>query len=140
MEIIKCACGKDFEGIKGKEDTCPDCLKLVIKGEGVKLGQCPYCGSINYSRYDNSLNEDEFKVLCECDDCEKHFTEYFDLCDIETSDSPEGDIICYSSRFSHDEKQALLCAMGLLIDMDGDCKNYSDIIAKLEGKLVKSSA
>ena len=28
---IKCECGKEFTGWQDKEDTCPSCLKDIIK-------------------------------------------------------------------------------------------------------------
>jgi len=33
MARLKCDCGKYFEGMFGKEDTCPTCLRRLIKGE-----------------------------------------------------------------------------------------------------------
>jgi len=28
---IKCECGTTFKGTKGKEDTCPKCLKKILR-------------------------------------------------------------------------------------------------------------
>ena len=35
MDKIKCNCGKEFWGMEGKEDTCPQCLKGFIKGSTI---------------------------------------------------------------------------------------------------------
>jgi hypothetical protein len=34
-ENIKCSCGNVFKGVKGKEDTCPDCLNFIINVEDI---------------------------------------------------------------------------------------------------------
>ena len=45
----------------------------------IKLGECPYCQSINYSRQETEFTDDWIKVPCECHDCNKEFVEYFGL-------------------------------------------------------------
>lgn len=59
MSKIKCGtCGEEFDGMEGKEDTCPKCMKRVLEGEEVgaycdkcamemeydEQGNCMVCG------------------------------------------------------------------------------------------------
>lgn len=39
---IKCSCGKKFYGMENKEDTCPDCLKEILKGKKQKTDICKH--------------------------------------------------------------------------------------------------
>ena len=40
MSWIMCECGDSFWGQRGKEDTCPKCLKLLLKPQKeIKRGE-----------------------------------------------------------------------------------------------------
>lgn len=104
MVKIKCECGDEFEGVEGKEDTCPKCLKELINP--TKLGECPFCHSVDYTRSVNCFEEDFVRMDCSCDKCDKWFTEYYGLDEIKFDVNGE-EFICNKS-LSKDEKELII--------------------------------
>lgn len=99
----------------------------------VELGKCPHCNSINYSRYDTDLNEDFFTARCECNDCGKEFKEYFGLDEVKFD--KDGKEIILNKAFIKHERETLIEALNLLIDTEGDTKDYIRIFNILNGGL-----
>lgn len=105
------------------------------KYKNISLGECPYCNSVNYTRVDNEWVDDFVNVSCNCNDCNKDFTEYFQLDEVKF-DCKEDDI-CLGNTLGYSEKEILLKAMNLLIETEGDTKDYTGILTILKGGLIR---
>ncbi len=114
----------------------------MVKTNEIKLGQCPYCNTLNYSR--GSLEIEEDFVFCDnnCDNCGEDFREYFGLDEVRFKEKIStdeevtyGDYIIYNNTLIKDEKETLLGAMNLLVDREGDTKDYTRIFNILYGRL-----
>jgi len=74
MAEIKCECGQKFQGLEGKEDTCPKCLKQAMCPHEKISGIESYAvdgymedGTIHLKSYDGGLDS------LECENCGKQF-------------------------------------------------------------------
>ena len=82
--------------------------KILNKLEGkieVKLGECPFCNSDNYTRDNVALEEDFVRVDCICGACGGIFIEYFGLDEVSFDKGMEGGI--YNNALSDDEKEII---------------------------------
>lgn len=141
MEYDYCSnCEKSIDQIDLGDGSfgCPhckrdDCIEIRFNAKEVKLGKCPYCNSINYSREDTNLEEDFFRVRCSCNDCDKEFTEFFRLDEVKFD--LDDDSVILNNVFSEKEKETLIKALNLLIEKEGDVKDYTRIFNILNGGL-----
>lgn len=116
-------------------------MKLIIDKLGQsdeysikELGKCPHCDNEGYERHFSEVVMNYCTFDCECHSCEERFSEYFSL-DETTWDDEEENEWFLTSTFGDDEKETLIRALNLLIEKEGDVKNYSEILGKLKGEL-----
>lgn len=141
MEYDYCSnCEKKIDQIDLGEGSfgCPhckrdDCIEIRFEKKEIELGKCPFCNSINYNRYDTNLEEDFFTAKCECNDCNKEFKEYFGIDEV-TFDW-YGESITLNNAFIKDERETLIKALNLLVEKEGDVKDYIRIFNILNGGL-----
>lgn len=141
MEYDYCSgCEKKIDQIDVGEGSfgCPhckrdDCIEIRFETKGIELGKCPYCNSIDYSRYDTNLEEDFFTARCCCNNCDKEFKEYFGLDEVKFE--MDDDTIILNNALIKHEKETLIKALNLLVEKEGDVEDYSRIFNVLNGKL-----
>ena len=76
-------------------------------GEGIKLGECPYCHSTDYSRNDQNWDDNFCSVHCTCNKCEKDFKEYFSIDEIGFDTKEETGIVLNNALFQCDKDMIL---------------------------------
>ena len=104
MNCEKCGCE-----IGGWESICEDCEKQeeinnkeyikAFNENGDKLrprlkSKCPYCSSDNYMRVSLEMGDGDYAIAeCHCGMCDKTFTEYFELTEVQISEIIECEIL-----------------------------------------------
>ncbi len=82
--------------------------KILDKLEGkldVKLGECPFCNTDDYSRHTQDWVDDFCCVKCTCNECNRDFTEYFGLDEVKFDKEDENFI--YNNSLYGDEKEII---------------------------------
>jgi len=106
----------------------------------IKFGVCPYCNSSGYNRevseYVGDYDIPYLVVDCWCDNCDKKWSEYYSQDEVKISEGEDGEFYL-TNTISEDEKKTLLEAIDLLIDKEEDAIDYTDLVKKLKGELVK---
>lgn len=108
----------------------------MTKDQNIKLGECPYCKSVEYERLDLEPQDDDIIVKCFCK-CRKEFTEYFSIDEVKFD--KEGEEFIFNNALCKDEKETLLKALNLLIESECDTTDYTRIINVLSGGLNEES-
>lgn len=110
------------------------------EGKIIQLGKCPYCKGEDYeSSYSEMVADYDIPYVvfdCNCNKCDKIFTEYFSLDEVKfDSDNDDEENIYATSTLGKEEKETLTKALNLLVETEEDQKDYSQIFDKLKGEL-----
>jgi len=105
-----------------------------------KLGICPYCSNEgvdrDYSEHVEGVYDNAPYVVfnCSCESCNKNFSEYYSLDEVKEEDNDEERY--HTTTISKPNKEILLKALNLLIDSEGDTKDYTELIKLLNNGVV----
>lgn len=103
------------------------------KTEKVELGKCPYCNSTEYIRNTRGTEGDYVSMDCFCSDCDRWFVEYFGLDEVKFDN--DGEEFILNNALTEDEKETLIKSLNLLVETEGDIKDYTRIYNVLNGGL-----